>query len=87
MFVSRLKRQYLAYFLFALSIRISSIIENFQEHNFTRVVVSVVMVSVFAFLLYCAVFCVEMLIKRIRIIVNSENMFTRRDGGPPNDSA
>ena len=67
MFVSRLKRQYLAYFLFALSIRISSIIENFQEHNFTRVVISVVMVSVFAFLLYCAVFCVGMLIKRIRI--------------------
>ena len=82
MFVLRLKRQYLAYFLFVLGIRIFSIIENFQEHSFTHGVFSVVMVSVFAFLLHCAVFCVEMLIKRIRIVVNSENMFTRRDRDP-----
>ena len=52
MFVSRLKRQYLAYFLFVLGIRIFSIIENFQEHSFTHGVFSVVMVSVFAFLLH-----------------------------------
>lgn len=63
MFVSKLKHQYLAYFLFTLGIRISSIIENFQAHDFTRAVFSVVMVFVFAFLLYCAVFCVRMLIK------------------------
>ena len=83
MFVSRLKRQYLAYFLFVLSIRISSIIENFQAHNFTRGVFSVVMVFVFAFLLYFVGVCIGMFIKRIRIIVvNSGNMFTRRDRDP-----
>lgn len=67
MFVSKLKRQYFAYFSFALSIGIFNIIESFQELDFKRLVVNVFMVFTFAFLLYCVGFCVGMLIKRIRI--------------------
>ncbi len=82
MFVSKLKHQYLAYFLFTLSIRISSIIEYFQAHDFTRVVVSVVIVSVFAFLLYCAVFCVRMLIKLIPINKKRQSDFLTNNSTP-----
>ena len=63
MFVSKLKRQYFTYFLFALGLRIASIIETFQEQDFSRLVFKVFMVFIYAFLLYC----VGMLIKRIRI--------------------
>ena len=67
MFVSKLKRQYFTYFCFALGLGISNIIESFQELDLRRLIVNVVMVLVFAFLLYCVGFCVGMLIKRIRI--------------------
>ena len=67
MFVSKLKRQYFTYFCFALGLRISSIIETFQELDFSRLVFKVFMVFIYAFLLYCVGFCVVALIKRIRI--------------------
>ena len=67
MFVSKLKRQYFAYFCFALNLRIASIIETFQDLDFSRLVFKIFMVFIYAFLLYCVGFCVGMLIKRIRI--------------------
>ena len=66
MFVSKLKRQYFTYFLFALGVGIFNIIESFQELDFRRLVVNIFMVFTFAFLLYCVGFCVGMFIKRIR---------------------
>ena len=66
MFVSKLKRQYFTYFLFALGVGIFNIIESFQEFDFSRLVVNIFMVFTFAFLLYCVGFCVGMFIKRIR---------------------